>query len=124
MTPQEAICAAEAMNPDQFSCCEKLGWLSDLDGQIRIDILEGLDGCPEGEFKPYSQEDAEERQLLAPAPYAGELYPAYIMMRGAFYNNESTRYENAMGVYNNALASFQAWWTRIHRPVQRHDWRI
>lgn len=124
MTARQAICAAEAMNPDQFSDAEKLGWLSDLDGQIRVDILEGLEGCPEGDFTPYGEQDADTRQLLVPAPYAGELYPAYLIMRGAFYNNESTRYDNAMAVYNNALASFQGWWTRTHRPARRAQWRI
>lgn len=114
----EAVTLAEQLNPDQYGMCEKVQWLSALDGQVYADIMAGREDAPESAPAPYTQEDAQ-KELLIPAPYADEIYPAYLMMRGAFYNNESIRYANAQTMFNNALASFQRYWIRTHRALCR-----
>ena len=113
MTIREAICISEQLNPDQFPEEDKVRWLSNLDGQLKRDIFDTRQGLPAEEFAGYTMEDLD-RELLVPAPYDDEIYPAFLIMKGAFYNNESVRYENAMVMYNNAVASFQSFWIRSH----------
>ena len=40
MTAGEAIAAADALRPNQYSTAQKLQWLRRLDGQIRAELLD------------------------------------------------------------------------------------
>ena len=90
MTIREAICISEQLNPDQFPEEDKVRWLSNLDGQLKRDIFDTRQGLPAEEFAGYTMEDLD-RELLVPAPYDDEIYPAFLIMKGAFYNKNAPK---------------------------------
>lgn len=115
MRVNEAIEILDKLRPNQYKIPQKLRWLSDLDGKIFEDVyLTHEDNEFEG-FEKYTQDDMS-KELLIPEPYT-EIYEHYLSAQIYYNNNEMARYSNAMIMFNNALAEFEAWYNRTHKPI-------
>lgn len=116
MTVKEAIDRANAARQNQLADSLKLGWLSELDGRIRLELMQAC----EGEVPDFSGYDADTDQahtaLLISHPYDG-LYVQYLVMRIDLENGELARYNADAQCFNRDYGAFAARYARTHRPL-------
>lgn len=117
MTVLEAIGTTDELAPNVYTQTEKLSWLSELDGRIKIEVVDTHAGGTETPFSPYSPQE-HQRELLVSAPY-DKIYPLYLQMQIHYYDGETTRYNNAAALFAAAYGDFTAWYNRTHLPEQR-----
>ncbi len=108
---------------NSFSLEEKLHWLSTLDGQIYREILMAHDPWSSS-FKAYGGQEAQERTLLVPEPFAQALYLPWMESRMAWLRGETERFNNAVRMFQGAYTDFARWYHRNHscRPTVRKYW--
>lgn len=106
---------------DEVDEITKIRWLSELDGQLWADVFQSHeynDGeTVVAEMPVYTESTDEDTVLLVPPPYDG-IYDAYLAMRVDLLNRDTTRYNNSMTVYTDALSAFSCWYNRTHMPKQ------
>lgn len=122
MTIHETIEKADNLNPNQYSEEIKVAWLSNLDAIIFNEVVMTHLPRPESEFVPYTIEDID-NDLLVKAPY-DELYVAYINMKIDEANQETTRYNNSLAIFNGRLNDFKAYYNRTFVPVNENKFRL
>lgn len=114
MTAGEAIAAADALRPNQYTTEQKLQWLQLLDGQIRLELFESHEGAAEtaagGEY-------TGDTELLAPQPYGGELYTAYLFSRIDLANAEIQKYNQSAALVSAAWRQLADRYNREHKPL-------
>lgn len=114
MTAGEAIAAADALRPNQYTAQQKLHWLRQLDGQIRLELFASHEGAAgiaaEGEY-------TEDTELLAPMPYGAELYTAYLFSRIDLNNAEIQKYNQSAALLSAAWRQLADWYNREHRAL-------
>lgn len=120
MTVQDAITKAKGERQCRMSDEALVELLSDLDGQIFNDIISRSEGADEVAHGPYTVDDDMDTELVAPAPYANDLYVEYLKARINLDLSETAKYNNGMIVYQAALASFSAYYNRTHTPLQSY----
>ena len=114
MTIQNAIALADELWPNSYSAALKIGWLSELDGLIFTEIVSRFEGAPEN-FEGYAEAE-QNAELLAPYPYAQELYTCFLRCRIDRENGETDAYNVSAVHFNNAWQAFADWYTRTHTP--------
>lgn len=146
MTIQEAIDRIDALKPNRFSFEEKVAWLSNVDGQIWMEIMlthehppvprcrpkpaDDDDWGPQpdpapspfdehGHFIGYTNATEPDEELLVKAPYADDIYVYYLACQIDLGNAEIVKYNNDKTLYNNALQAFADYWNRTHVPLQK-----
>lgn len=114
MTAGEVISAVDALRPNQYTTEQKLHWLRLLDGQIRLELTESHEEADktadEGEY-------TVDTELLAPMPYAGELYTAYLFSRIDLFNAEIQKYNQSAALLSAAWRQLADWYNREHKPL-------
>lgn len=116
MTILQAIAIHDRDNPNDYSPETKLRLLSELDGQVRRDVIDTHAGAPKTPFRGYDgTTDIESTELLIPAPYDG-VYPLYLALRIHMLNADSARIELASTDFTRAYRSFTDWYNRTRRP--------
>jgi len=110
MTLGEAIAAGRALKPDVYTDEQMAAWISDLDGQLSLELLEA------GTATAYTWPDSADTALLIPSPYDG-VYPLYIVAMTDFHNRETDSYQNDMQLVNEALYEYKAYFRRNNRPA-------
>lgn len=113
MTAGEAIAAADALRPNQYTAQQKLHWLRLLDGQIRQELFESHENTADIAAESEYTADTE---LLAPMPYGGELYTAYLFSRIDLNNAEIQKYNQSAALVSAAWRQLADWYNRGHRP--------
>lgn len=114
MTIAEALDRADRTRQNQIDADLKLAWLSELDGQLRAELLAACEGELPA-FAGYGASTPRSTELLIPHPYDG-LYVQYLVMRVDLENGELARYNADAQCFNRAWQSFAGQYVRTHRP--------
>ena len=113
MTAGEAIAAADLLRPNQYTTQQKLHWLRLLDGQIQLELFDSHEDAP----LPMTEEEyTEDTELLAPMPYGGELYAAYLFSQIDLNNAEIQKYNQSAALVTAAWRQLSDWYNREHKP--------
>ena len=115
MTLIEAITHVDTVKPNSYGMTEKIKWLSELDGVIKAEIIDTHEGSEDISFSGYNDESDLNTKLLVPAPY-DKIYTHYLEMQIDYANNEYSKYNNSMVMYNTAYSAFQLYYNREHKP--------
>lgn len=116
MTIIDAITRADISKPNGYSQVEKIAWLSELDGEIKAEIIDTHEGGDQIPFSGYNEGTAMSTNLLVPAPY-DKLYVSYLEMQIDYANNEYGKYNNSKQMFDAAYAAFQAYYNRTNKPI-------
>lgn len=128
MTANEIISKVDALQPNQYSFEDKLGWISQIDGELFKDVIlthsnQPLHISERTEFGndntlvylPYETGDEE---LIVGKPYGEALYVAYLQSMIARENSEIVKYQQHSQTYNAAYLSWAGYYNRTHLPKQ------
>lgn len=105
------------MKPNQYEKETKIGWLSNLDGMIKKEIIDTHVGGDLIAFTGYSIDTDLSTVLLVPEPYS-DVYVKYLFTQIDFNNAEFTRYNNSMAMFNAAYSTYQNYYNRTVMPLQ------
>ena len=122
MTIAQALALCDRLQPNPYPDDLKIRWLSELDGQIFLEVHQCHAGCPES-FQPYEPGESQ-RALLVPAPFADELYLSYLQSCMDRENGEIARYNRSIALYNSAYLRYQNHYRRHHRPLSAGPFRL
>lgn len=114
----EAIDRIDEIKPNGFSKVDKIGWVSELEGRIYLEIVKTHEGYEDVEFDPvagYSDED-EDEELLVPHPY-DDIYVKWLEACIDYANGEYTRYNNSMQMFNTKYSAFANQYNKVHMPL-------
>lgn len=114
MTVGEILERVKRLKPGQYEDEDLLYWLNHLEARIRTQIIDLHEGGPEDEYTPFTQEDMQAQPLAAGPCEEMYLYWLYAMID--YHNAEEERYNNHMAMYQQLLATFNAWYKRQHMP--------
>lgn len=128
MTIAEAVAKAKRLRPGMVGSGftvednDLVGYLAQLDMQIDIEIIRTHKGAPEGEFEPYDPSaegyDAEDIELLVPAPY-DKLYIPFLLAQIDRAYKERADYNDNFQQFNADYREFVNYYNRTHMPIQR-----
>lgn len=121
MTINKAMERAARLRSDAYDDETKAGWLLELEGRIREEVIAAHTDAPEGEAVRSFPEDAD-RPLLVGPPYEG-LYELYLLCQIDLHNGETDRYANSARVFNSALDAWAQAYHRRHEPVPARYYR-
>lgn len=113
MTIKDAIERIDSLMHNTYNNSEKVAWLSRLDYIVKKTIIDKHVG--EVEFNGYNDNTPLDTELLVPEPYA-EIYLRFLEAQMAYHNGEYLQYNNAIEMYNTALADYAAYYTSTHKP--------
>lgn len=116
MTVSEAIARVDMIRPNGVPMAEKLRRLSELDGRIKLEIIDTHEGGEDISFTPYTEAD-NERELLIPAPY-DDIYLHYLSMHIALSQGEGKAYNAAATLFNTALRDYKIYYNANNMPRQ------
>lgn len=112
MTVSEAITVTERAMPGAATREEKLRWLTEVDGTVKAEILDGYeDGGADA--VSYGEDTPPDTVLLIPPPY-DSAYLFYIESRTELAQGEYERYNNAVMMFSAELAAFRNEYNRTH----------
>ena len=117
MKIRELLAYVREVKPNQYSDEVMLRWLSELDGQLYVDVVQNAQDAPPPPRLPYRADRDMERELLAAHPHDG-LYAHYLAAQIDYNNGEFDRYNNGMVMYNVAHQGFVDAYTRNHMPKE------
>lgn len=115
MTIQQALDRKSIIDKDSFPPELKITWLSELDAQLFIEVIQTHENPDKVTFKPYTPDDAG-KTLLVPFPY-DKLYIPYLMARAAEAYGEIDDFNNHNAVYEKFLREFKGYWNKKYRPI-------
>ncbi len=124
MTVRQVIDKVDLMRQNQVYDSIKIGWLSQLDGAIRANVInlhEQNESVVLGEGADLAM--LESTELLVPAPY-DEIYCYWLLAQLDFSMSEIARYNNSMALYNEAYTNFAVAYKRTHKPVERGNFML
>lgn len=116
MTINKAMERAARVRKDPYDDETKAGWLLELEGRIRSEVIAcHEDGDPERPRVLSFPEDADVPLLVEP-PY-DRLYELYLLCQIDLCNGEADRYANSARIFNSALSTWAQAYHRGHRPA-------
>lgn len=118
MTIIEAINKIDELVPNSYTQEDKIRWLSTLDGTIKMNIIDKHDGGESVTFDGYTAETLLETELLVPAPY-DMIYAYWLQAQIDYWNQELSKYNNSIAMYNAAYSEFERWYIRTHMPKEQ-----
>ncbi len=125
MTAGEAIALADELRPNQYSAEQKLRWLRRLDGQILAELEDSHRPETAGTSPAVLEASyGADTELLAPFPYAEELYTAYLFCQIDLHNAEITRYSQSLGLLQAAWRQLADFINRRRAPRGVAAWRM
>ena len=116
MTIIEAINRADSLKPNTYTQCDKVKWLSQLDGTIKKEIIDTHEGAEGVVFEGYNDETPLDTVLLAEAPY-DEVYIMWLEAQIDYENQEYKEYNNSKMMFNNSYNAFWRYYNRTHLPL-------
>lgn len=114
MTLQGAINTIDDLKPNTYTVADKVRWLSELDGKIKIEIIDTHEGGESITFEPYT-EDNLTVELLVPAPY-DDIYIKYLESQIDYSNGEIGKYNNSTATFNAKMSDFERQYNRANAP--------
>lgn len=116
MTIKEAISRVDALLHNTYSTVDKVRWLSDLDGMVKLEIIDTHAGGENIQFGGYDVQTDMDKELLVPAPY-DKIYLRWLEAQIHKHNDENKQYNNAIVLYNGEWQSFADYYNRTHMPL-------
>lgn len=114
VTIGEVIGTVDSMKPNSFDEKMKKKWLE----QVELNIIEELvKACEHEELKEKDYTE-NETELVIPAPY-DDVYRFYVEAQIDYANGEIEKYNNSMGMFNQAYQTMTGWYIRSHMPLQK-----
>ena len=113
-TISEVIAQTQTVRPDLYTDEQITGWLSELDGQLSVELLGK-------EPTAYSWPEDANTELLVPHPY-DRLYHLYVIALIALYNREKDLYTNDLSVFHGAMQDSRRYYRRTNRPEADGNW--
>ena len=113
-TISEVIAQTQAVRPDLYTDEQITGWLSELDGQLSVELLKT-------EPVAYKWPEDAGKELLVLHPY-DRMYHLYVIAMIDLYNREADLYANDMAVFNSALQEYRSYYRRTNRPAPDGNW--
>ncbi len=107
MTAGELLAAVDELRPNAYPGARKLAWLCELEGKLVTELLAAYPAPPAA-----PETLGEDTPLLCPAPYARELYTAWLFAQIDLHNGEIVK-------YNQSLALFASAWRQYADYVNR-----
>lgn len=105
MKLNEAIARIDKLKSNPYDRSEKCRWLSCLDGLVWQQTRVIHRQAAGEDFKPYTEESADDTLLLVPAPY-DEIYLWWLAAQIDYHNGEFTRYNNAIALFNTGFSTY------------------
>ena len=97
MMISEAIGRIDSLMHNTYSDHDKRKWLSNVDGQIKLQLVDTHDGASGTPFRPYGDQD-------------------YLQAQMHYHNGEFDRYNNAIAMFQSCFDSFANHYRRTHTP--------
>jgi len=113
----EAINKIDALMPNSYNLGDKIRWLSNLDGTVKQNMIDKFVGSENVSFAGSHAETDLETELLVPAPY-DEMYVYWLQAQIDYWNQELSKYNNSVAMYNTAYSEFERWYIRNHMPKE------
>lgn len=110
----EAINKLDDLKPNGYTQSAKIAWLSELDGKIKLEVIDTHENGDDVVFNGYTDDDID-TELLVPAPY-DTLYISWLEAQIDYHNHEYTSYNNDMLMFNTKLSDFTAQYNRVNMP--------
>ena len=120
MTIAQALSALDQRRHNGRTLEEKLRWLSQLDGTLRLLVL---DRYGKGEFTPYTVDTPMDRQLLVGPPFE-EIYLYWLEAQVCLADGEIAEYNNAITQYNRLYQAFGNHQNRTRIPKGEQRFRF
>lgn len=124
MTIEEAISLSDQMAPgNPFSEETKIRWLSELDGKIKEEIINTHEGGDQISFPGYTEDTPRDTELLANEPFS-EMYAPYLLSKMDFYQDESSKYNNHITMFNTVYSAYADNYNRTVMPLQKNRLKL
>lgn len=115
MTIIEAINRIDSLKPNSYSQTDKISWLSNLDGEVKANIIDTHEGSENITFNGYHADTALDTVLLVPAPY-DDIYIKWLESQIDYANGETAKFNNSIAMYNTTYSAFARYYNRTHMP--------
>ena len=133
MTPNKAIETVDRLKPNSYSEEDKLRWINELDGNVKLlvfqwdekykkeveaqykneEITEEAYNEIINKMKPYAYPDDMDTELLIPAPFE-DVYALYIEAQIDYYNREYANYNNSAMMFEARYSEYRKAYIREH----------
>lgn len=110
----DAINRIDSLKHNSYSQLDKILWLSELDWDVKLNIIDTHEGQNIA-FSGYDDQTDLQTELLIPAPY-DKVYLLWLEAQIDYYNGEYDRYNNAMEMYGTAFDSYANYYNRTNKP--------
>ena len=117
MTIIEAIGIVDTLKPNNYTELDKVGWLSEIEGRIKTEIIDTHEGSEKYTFDGYDQNTNTETKLLLSEPH-DDIYIKWLEAKIDYNNAEYAKYNNSSTAFNNAYSAFERYYNRHHMPKQ------
>ena len=114
----EAINQIDTLMHNTYHRNDKVQWLSELDYDIKQQIIDNHEGGQSVSFTGYNADTPVETVLLVPAPH-DIMYLRWLEAQIHYHNGEYDKYNNAIVMFNTAFDSYQKHYTRTQKPLSR-----
>ena len=111
----EAINRIDSLKHNTYSQQDKVAWLSELDWDVKRNIIDCHEGDEEVTFTGYNDLTDLQTELLMPAPY-DKAYLLYMEAQIDYYNGEYDKYNNALDQFHAVCDAFRNDYNRTHMP--------
>ena len=111
----EAINRIDSLKHNTYSQSDKVAWLSELDWDVKRNIIDGHEGDEDVIFTGYDDLTDLQTELLMPAPY-DKAYLLWLEAQIDYYNGEYDKYNNARDMFYEAYEGFKNYYNRTHMP--------
>ena len=117
MTIIEAIGIVNTLKPNNYTELDKVGWLSEIEGMIKHEIIDTHEGGEDIVFNGYNQDTNTDTKLLISEPY-DDVYIKWLEAKIDYNNAEYTKYNNSSIAFNNAYSALERYYNRHYMPKQ------
>lgn len=112
ITAKDVIDAVEKVRPNAYSDEEKLKWINEVEGKIHDEIIKNSEIGKDNEFVTVSSPDT----LLTADSRFSQMYVYYLLAKIDFFDNEPTKYNNDLAMFDSTYESFACWHIRTYVP--------
>lgn len=115
MTILEAINKVDNLKPNAYDQETKIGWLSEIDGIVKKEIIDTHEGGVETVL-PYDKNTSLSTELLIYSPY-DDAYVFYLMSKIDYANGETIKYNNDIIKFQDMYSSFRNHYNKNNVPL-------
>ena len=122
MTIGEAISRIDELKHNTYTIREKLGWLSQLEARIRVELLDTHEGGPEDPFLPFTADTPMDTVLQLPEPY-DEVYLRHLEAQMDYHSGEIEKFNNSSAMLAAAWDCARNYINRTRMP-KKQNWKF